>query len=128
MTTTTPVAAPVPPQERTLTRAERRAIAAKTKLSSPAASVIAMLIAALWTVPTLGLFVTSFRPELEIRRSGWWTALTDPQFTVDNYNEVLYGGGAHLAALFFHSLVIPPPPGLLPLPHALLAPPAVAWV
>ncbi len=88
MTTTTPVVAPAPPEERRLTRAERRAVAAKTRLSSPAASAIALLIAALWTVPTLGLFVTSFQPELDIRRSGWWTALTDPRFTVDNYNEV----------------------------------------
>jgi alpha-glucoside transport system permease protein len=128
MTTTTPVAAPVPPQERTLTRAERRAIAAKTKLSSPAASVIAMLIAALWTVPTLGLFVTSFRPELDIRRSGWWTALTDPQFTVDNYNEVLYGGGTNFATLFVNSLVITLPAVVIPITLALLAAYAFAWI
>jgi alpha-glucoside transport system permease protein len=128
MTTTTPVAAPVPPQERTLTRAERRAIAAKTKLSSPAASVIAMLIAALWTVPTLGLFVTSFRPELDIRRSGWWTALTDPQFTVDNYNEVLYGGGTNFATLFINSLVITLPAVVIPITLALLAAYAFAWI
>jgi alpha-glucoside transport system permease protein len=86
MTTTTPVMAPVPPQERKLSRAERRAVAAKTKLSSPAASIIAIVIAVLWTVPTFGLLVTSFRPELDIRRSGWWTAFSDPQFTLDNYN------------------------------------------
>jgi len=128
MTTTTPVAAPVPPQEGTLTRAERRAIAAKTKLSSPAASVIAMLIAALWTVPTLGLFVTSFRPELDIRRSGWWTALTDPQFTVDNYNEVLYGGGTNFATLFVNSLVITLPAVVIPITLALLAAYAFAWI
>jgi alpha-glucoside transport system permease protein len=128
MTTTTPVAAPVPPQEGTLTRAERRAIAAKTKLSSPAASVIAMLIAALWTVPTLGLFVTSFRPELDIRRSGWWTALTDPQFTVDNYNEVLYGGGTNFATLFINSLVITLPAVVIPITLALLAAYAFAWI
>jgi alpha-glucoside transport system permease protein len=128
MTTTTPVAAPVPHQERTLTRAERRAIAAKTKLSSPAASVIAMLIAALWTVPTLGLFVTSFRPELDIRRSGWWTALTDPQFTVDNYNEVLYGGGTNFATLFINSLVITLPAVVIPITLALLAAYAFAWI
>ena len=128
MTTTTPVAAPVPPQERTLTRAERRAIAAKTKLSSPAASVIAMLIAALWTVPTLGLFVTSFRPELDIRRSGWWTALSDPQFTLDNYNQVLYGGGTNFATLFVNSLVITLPAVVIPITLALLAAYAFAWI
>jgi alpha-glucoside transport system permease protein len=128
MTTTTPVAAPVPPQERALTRAERRAVAARTKLSSPAASAIALLIAALWTVPTLGLFVTSFRPELDIRRSGWWTALSDPQFTLDNYNQVLYGGGTNFATLFVNSLVITLPAVVIPITLALLAAYAFAWI
>jgi alpha-glucoside transport system permease protein len=128
MTTTTPVMAPVAPDESRLTRAERRAVAAKTKLSSPAASAIALLIAALWTVPTLGLFVTSFRPELDIRRSGWWTALSDPQFTVDNYNEVLYGGGTNFATLFVNSLVITLPAVVIPITLALLAAYAFAWI
>jgi alpha-glucoside transport system permease protein len=128
MTTTTPVAAPVPPQERALSRAERRAVAARTKLSSPAASAIALLIAALWTVPTLGLFVTSFRPELDIRRSGWWTALSDPQFTLDNYNQVLYGGGTNFATLFVNSLVITLPAVVIPITLALLAAYAFAWI
>jgi alpha-glucoside transport system permease protein len=128
MTTTTPVMAPVPPDERRLTRAERRAVAAKTKLSSPAASAIALLIAVLWTVPTLGLFVTSFRPELDIRRSGWWTAFTDPQFSVDNYNEVLYGGGTNFATLFVNSLVITLPAVVIPITLALLAAYAFAWI
>jgi alpha-glucoside transport system permease protein len=128
MTTTTPVAAPVPPQERALTRAERRAVAARTKLSSPAASAIALLIAVLWTVPTLGLFVTSFRPELDIRRSGWWTALSDPQFTLDNYNQVLYGGGTNFATLFVNSLVITLPAVVIPITLALLAAYAFAWI
>jgi alpha-glucoside transport system permease protein len=119
--------APVPPQERKLSRAERRAVAAKTKLSSPAASAIAIVIAVLWTVPTLGLLVTSFRPELDIRRSGWWTAFTDPQFTVDNYNEVLYGG-TNFASLFVNSLVITLPAVVIPITLALLAAYAFAWV
>ena len=128
MTTTTPVMAPVPPDERRLTRTERRAVAAKTKLSSPAASMIALLIAVLWTVPTLGLFVTSFRPELDIRRSGWWTAFSNPQFSVDNYNEVLYGGGNNFATLFVNSLVITLPAVIIPITLALLAAYAFAWI
>ncbi|WP_104525365.1 carbohydrate ABC transporter permease [Blastococcus atacamensis] len=127
MTTTTPVMSPVPTKERRLSRAERRAVAAKTKLTSPAASAIAIVIAVLWTVPTLGLLVTSFRPELDIRRSGWWTAFTDPQFTVDNYNEVLYGG-TNFASLFVNSLVITLPAVIIPITLALLAAYAFAWV
>ena len=127
MTTTTPVIAPVAPPERTLTRAERRAVNAKTKLTSPAASIIAIVLAVLWTVPTLGLLITSFRPELDIRRSGWWTAFTNPQFTVDNYNEVLYGG-TNFASLFVNSLVITLPAVVIPITLALLAAYAFAWI
>ena len=127
MTTTTPVMAPAPPQERKLSRAERRAAAAKTKLTSPAASAIAIVIAVLWTVPTLGLLITSFRPELDIRRSGWWTAFTDPHFTIDNYNEVLYGG-TNFASLFVNSLVITLPAVIIPITLALLAAYAFAWI
>jgi len=127
MTTTTPVMAPVPPDERRLTRPERRAVAAKTKLSSPWASGIAITIAVLWTVPTFGLLVTSFRPELDIRRSGWWTVFTDPTFTIDNYNEVLYGG-TNFAGLFVNSLVITLPAVIIPITLALLAAYAFAWI
>jgi alpha-glucoside transport system permease protein len=127
MTTTTPVMSPAPPTERRLTRAERRAVAAKTKLSSPVASLIAIVVAVLWTVPTLGLLVTSFRPELDIRRSGWWTVVTDPQFTLDNYNEVLYGG-TNFASLFVNSLVITLPAVIIPITLALLAAYAFAWI
>jgi alpha-glucoside transport system permease protein len=125
--TATPVISPAPLEERTLTRAERRAVNARTKLSSPAASVIAIVIAVLWTVPTLGLLITSFRPELDIRRSGWWTAFTDPRFTLDNYNEVLYGG-TNFAALFVNSLVITLPAVVIPITLALLAAYAFAWI
>ena len=125
--TTTPVMSPVPATDRTTGRAERRAAAARTKLSSPAASVIAIVIAVLWTVPTLGLLVTSFRPELAIRRSGWWTSVTDPQFTLDNYNEVLYGG-TNFASLFVNSLVITLPAVVIPITLALLAAYAFAWI
>ncbi|MFD2092254.1 carbohydrate ABC transporter permease [Blastococcus deserti] len=127
MTTTTPVMSPAALQERKLSRAERRAVAAKTKLSSPAASAVAIVIAVLWTVPTLGLLVTSFRPELDIRRSGWWTVFTDPTLTLDNYNEVLYGG-TNFASLFVNSLVITLPAVVIPITLAVLAAYAFAWV
>ena len=43
---------------------------AKTKLSSPWASGIAIVLAILWTIPTFGLFVTSFRPPADIADLG----------------------------------------------------------
>ena len=31
-------------------------------------------LAVLWTIPTFGLFITSFRPRAEISTTGWWTS------------------------------------------------------
>ncbi|MGY1719812.1 carbohydrate ABC transporter permease [Blastococcus sp. SYSU DS0552] len=128
MTTTVPVMAPAPPEDRKLGRPGRRSAAAKRKLSSPAASIIAIVIAVLWTVPTLGLLITSFRPEIDIRRSGWWTAIINPEFTLDNYNEVLYGGSTNFAELFVNSVVITLPAVVIPISLALLASYAFAWI
>ncbi len=36
---------------------------------------ILLLICLLWTIPTLGLFVSSFRARTDIASSGWWTIL-----------------------------------------------------
>ncbi|MHA7134717.1 carbohydrate ABC transporter permease [Oerskovia turbata] len=110
-----------------LSRAERRAIAVKGRLSSPWASGLAIIIAILWTIPSIGLLVTSFRPALDIRRSGWWTVWTNPEFTLDNYNEVLFGS-ADLASFFVNSIVITLPAVIIPISIALLAAYAFAWI
>ena len=110
-----------------LSRAERRAIAVKGRLSSPWASGLAIIIAILWTIPSIGLLVTSFRPALDIRRSGWWTTFSDPQFTLDNYNDVLFGS-ADLASFFVNSIVITLPAVVIPISIALLASYAFAWI
>ena len=39
---------------------------AKRRLTSPWASLAAVVIAVLWTTPTLGLLITSFRPQKAI--------------------------------------------------------------
>jgi alpha-glucoside transport system permease protein len=32
----------------------------------------------LWTIPTMGMFVSSFRPEFDVKSTGWWTVFPDP--------------------------------------------------
>ncbi|WP_428830349.1 carbohydrate ABC transporter permease [Cellulomonas endometrii] len=114
---------------RRLSRVEKRAIATKGKLSSPWASLLAIVIAILWTIPSVGLLVTSFRPELDIRRSGWWTVFTgDAEFTLDNYDQALFGSGANLATYFVNSFVITIPAVIIPITIALLAAYAFAWI
>lgn len=40
-----------------------------------------ILMCVLWVVPTLGLFVTSFRDKEDVRNSGWWAILTPKPVT-----------------------------------------------
>jgi len=129
MTTTTPPPPPAPTAgPKKLSRAEQRAAEAKTKLSSPWASGLAIAIAILWTVPTFGLLLSSFRPEAEIKSNGWWTIWRNPGFTLDSYDEVLYGGSTQFSTFFINSIVITLPAVIIPITLALLAAYAFAWI
>jgi alpha-glucoside transport system permease protein len=66
--------------------------------TSPVASAIVTVIALIWTVPTLGLVVTSFRDKEAILSSGWWTSFFNPTYTLDNFREVLFTGGGSLGS------------------------------
>jgi alpha-glucoside transport system permease protein len=44
-----------------------------TVVSRISISIVLILIVSLWTLPTLGVFVTSFRNSRDIYGSGWWT-------------------------------------------------------
>ncbi len=115
-------------RQKKLTRSEQRAIDAKTKLSSPWASGIAIIIAVLWTIPTFGLLVTSFRPEIDIRRTGWWEFFAAPEVTLSNYEEAMTGSSTALGTYFVNSIVITIPAVIIPITLALLAAYAFAWI
>lgn len=113
---------------RKLTKAELRAAEAKTRLSSPWASGIAIVIAILWTIPTFGVLLSSIRPEASIQNSGWWSWFTNPEFTLANYDQVLYGTGTAFSTFFVNSVTIALPAALIPVTLALLAAYAFAWI
>ena len=115
-------------QIRAESRLQRRTRLASSKLSSPWASLLAIVIAVLWTIPTFGLFVTSFRPESDIRTSGWWEAFTNPAFTLQNYETALFSSQTSFATYFVNSLVIAVPAVVIPISIALLAAYAFAWI
>jgi alpha-glucoside transport system permease protein len=125
MTTTAPLEAPPP----LVAGKQTAASVAKKKLTSPWASLAALVIAVLWTLPTFGLLVSSFRPERAIKTTGWWTFFTDPTVTLDNYKAVLdTENGAGLGSFFVNSLVITIPSVLIPMSLACLAAYAFAWI
>ncbi len=107
-----------------------RARRSRQLLSSPSASITAIAIAALWTLPTFGLLITSFRPQGDIQSSGWWTIVTRPRFTLDNYREVLQAqnSGSSLYDAFVNSIAITVPSVLVPLSLAVLAAYVFAWI
>ncbi len=95
------------------------------------ASVALWTIVAVWTFPTLGLLLSSFRGERAVKTEGWWTILTNPQLTLDNYTTVLGSGGQDAPDMFEHflnSLAIVLPATVIPISIALFAAYAFAWM
>jgi alpha-glucoside transport system permease protein len=103
------------------------AATAKRRLTSPWASLAALVIAVLWTIPTFGLLLTSFRPERDIDRTGWWTFFGNPNFTLENYDDVLFGGSQPLINYFVNSILITLPAVAIPIVLATLAAYGFAW-
>jgi alpha-glucoside transport system permease protein len=88
--------------------------------------IVLGLIGLVWLLPSVGLLITSFRPSSDMRASGWWTVLTNPNFTLDNYQRVLEGEG--IGGAFLNSVYITVPSTLIPLVIASLAAFALAWI
>jgi alpha-glucoside transport system permease protein len=102
----------------------------RKKLTSRTATAVSLIIAMLWTVPTFGLFISSVRPENDIKSDGWWNFFTHPSFTLENYNQVLFGtsnSNGRLASYFVNSIVITIPSVLFPILFCSLAAYALAW-
>ncbi|NQX27407.1 carbohydrate ABC transporter permease [Microbacteriaceae bacterium VKM Ac-2854] len=103
---------------------------AQKRLTSRGATIAAIIIAIFWTIPTFGLFVTSFRPGADTQSTGWWTVFVNPTFTFDNYVQAFTSGGTSLtlAQSFLNSLAITIPATVFPIVIASLAAYAFAWI
>jgi len=86
-------------------------------------SIVTMTaLALLWTIPTIGLLVTSFRSREDQATSGWWTALGDPfgsGWTLDNYQGVFQG--SDMGEAFLNGLVVAIPATIIPIMFAAFA-------
>ena len=90
-------------------------------------TALVVVISLIWSVPTFGLFVSSFRPPAAIHASGWWNGLVPPwQFTIENYQHVL--STQDFGQTFINSLIISIPGTILPVLVAAFAAYAFAWM
>jgi len=103
---------------------------AQKRLTSKGATIAAIVIAFFWTIPTFGLFVTSFRPGADSQSTGWWTVFTDPDFTLGNYQAALTAGGTALTLgeSLLNTIAITVPVVFFSLVVASLLAYAFAWI
>lgn len=116
-----------------------------------------LVLVLIWTIPTLGLFVSSFRPRDEVLSTGWWetnllpsidssgpgsgSGIEFPGLTLASYEQVLGGReyadpslpggvarGADMGNAFMNSLIVTIPSTLIPILIAAFAAYAFAWM
>jgi alpha-glucoside transport system permease protein len=113
-------------------RQHRPALAGAARhVRSPWATVVVVVIAVLWTIPTFGLLATSLRPSDLSAYSGWWTIFSDHTLTLDNYREVLTGGEttpAGLTPYLVNSIAIAVPATMFPIVIGCMAAYVIAWI
>jgi alpha-glucoside transport system permease protein len=108
---------------------ERSSMAARivrTVTHGPVA-VFLTIVALLWLVPTVGLFVASLRDAATNSASGWWTALLHPaELTLQSYKHVLEN--PDLVRSFWNTVLITVPASALVVIVAAFAAYAFAWI
>lgn len=91
---------------------------------------ILWFLVVVWSLPTFGLFVNSFRDADAQRNTGWWTAFVgEGSLTIENYDTVLRSGpqGGLWNALL-NSFAIAIPATVIPIAIAAFAAYAFAWM
>lgn len=86
-----------------------------------------IVVAIIWLVPTIGLFLASLRDQADNNASGWWKVLTKPaELTLSNYQDVL--DNEDMTTAFVNTLLITVPATVLVVVIAALAAYAFAWI
>ncbi len=81
-----------------------------------------LVVCLVWTIPTIGLLVTSIRTKEDAAASGWWSSLATfwkSDWTFDNYSQVLEGND--MASAFLNSLIVAIPATVIPIMFAAFA-------
>ncbi len=99
-------------------------------LSSFPLRLTVIIIGFIWTLPTIGLLISSLRPQIDIQSSGWWTVFEHPfeiaQWTLANYQRVLTTDA--MGDAFLNSLLVTIPSVVIPITIAAFAAYAFAWM
>ena len=115
---------------RSVERAKVRAPWRPALLQRAPVRLAVIAICLLWSIPTLGLLVTSVRNPLLVDRTGWWEAILNPfaeaQWTLQNYALVL--GTEGMISAFLNSLIVTIPSTVIPITIAAFAAYAFAWI
>lgn len=89
---------------------------------SPGAIIVMVVLSILWTVPTFGMLLTSFRSRTDAAGTGWWDALAAPlatDWTLDNYRRLFEN--TDLGGTLLNSVVVAVPATVLPIMFAAFA-------
>jgi alpha-glucoside transport system permease protein len=109
--------------------APRRGVASRlvNRLGGGVAQAALVVVALIWLVPTIGLFIASLRSSTDNTGSGWWTVFTKPaQLTLKNYDTLLRNDT--MTQGFVNTVLITVPTTVLVVVVASLAAYAFAWI
>ncbi len=87
-------------------------------------------VVVIWSIPTFGLAVNSFRGRDDQRNSGWWTVFSDEGGTsLDNYETVLTASSTNsILESLANSFAIAIPATIIPIAIAAFAAYGFAWI
>jgi alpha-glucoside transport system permease protein len=110
---------------------EKMGTSVAASFHSRSGRILVWVLALFWTIPTFGVFVSSFRPELDVKRTGWWTFFLHPKsFTLSNYTSVLSSesGNEGLSKFIANSFRITIPSVVISVSVAALAAYGFSWI
>ncbi len=84
--------------------------------------VVLVIACFLWTVPTFGLLLTSFRSKEDAVSTGWWTTLLHPfstEWTFSNFDAAIVEN--NMGTAFINSLIVTIPATVIPIMFAAFA-------
>ena len=123
---------------------KKKSLERDKRKSGAIVNITLLLLVFMWTLPTFGILVTSFRMKDNVFKTGWWQSLSDKSgYTMENYAQVMAGGdyklknaagestqvhGDNMAGAFLNSISVTIPAVVIPILIAAFAAYGFAWL